>query len=228
MDAVVFDLELVKRFKKGQLSEIIEIGACRVDLAARLVTGQFQIYIMPSKGYISKSTRNFINMDKADMERAVPFAEAIRRFAEWIGDGDCYLCSWGNDDRIHIISECARKNIPLDWFKNYNDIQRQIGAVLRPGIKEQLGLKAALELAGIEPVGKAHRGIDDALNTAQLVIHCADRLQLETNTVPAREIEKQRRRQLASAKRHASPANKHRKTAKRQGASASQTPPRQN
>lgn len=211
MNAVVYDLELVKRFRKGQLSEIIEIGACRVDLAARQITGQFQIYIMPSRGYIAKSTRTFINMSKEDMEKAVPFREAIRRFAEWIGDSDCYLCSWGSDDRIHVISECARKNVPLDWFRNYNDIQRQIGAILRPGVKEQLGLKHALELAGIEPVGKAHRGIDDALNTAQLLLRFADQLQFQRNTVSAHEIEQQRRRQREQTRRGASPALERRK-----------------
>jgi len=187
MDAVVFDLELVKRFRKGQPSEIVEIGACRVDLAARSVTRQFQIYVMPQSGHIPKSTRTFIGISKSALESAVPFAEAIRRFADWIGGG-CYLCSWGSDDRFHLIDECVRKNVPLDWFNNYNDVQRQIGAVLRPGVKEQLGLRQALELAGIEPVGKTHRGIDDALNTANLLIRYADRLQFMSNSVSEEEI----------------------------------------
>ncbi|WP_438448915.1 exonuclease domain-containing protein [Gorillibacterium sp. sgz5001074] len=184
--AVVYDLELVKRFKKGQPSEIVEIGACKVDLTTRQVIENFQIYIVPGSGYFSKSTRSFINMTKEDAAGAVSFKTGIRQFADWTGP-DSYLCSWGKDDKLHIVNECVRKNIPLGWFRNYNDIQSQIGRLLSDQ-KGQMGLKNALALAGIEPVGKAHRGIDDARNTAELLIRFADRLKLEENELTERDL----------------------------------------
>jgi inhibitor of KinA sporulation pathway (predicted exonuclease) len=184
--AVVYDLELVKRFKKGQLSEIVEIGACKVDLSTRTVTDQFQIYIMPGSGYFSKSTRSFIKMTREDAESAVPFKAGIRQFADWIGS-ESYLCSWGRDDKLHIVNECVRKNVSLTWFRNYNDIQQQIGRFLTEQ-KSQLGLKNALELAGIEPIGLAHRGIDDARNTAELLIRFADQLKLSENVLTERDL----------------------------------------
>ena len=189
MNAVVFDLELIKRFRKGQPSEIVEIGACKVDLDSRQIIDHFQIYISPRKGYIAKSTRNFINMSKKDMESAVPFREGIRQFVEWLGD-DYYLCSWGKDDRIHLIDECIRKKVGLSWLRNYNDIQQQIGALLREDNRNQLGLQNALELANIEPTGLAHRGIDDAINTARLMILLLDRIKLQRNEVTDKEIAK--------------------------------------
>jgi inhibitor of KinA sporulation pathway (predicted exonuclease) len=187
VNAVVFDLELIKRFRKGQPSEIVEIGACKVDLNSRQIIDQFQIYISPRKGYIAKSTRNFINMSKKDMQSAVPFREGIRQFVEWLGS-DYYLCSWGKDDRIHLIDECIRKKVGLGWLRNYNDIQQQIGALLREDNRNQLGLQNALELAHIEPTGLAHRGIDDAINTARLLIHLLDRIKLQRNEVTDKEI----------------------------------------
>lgn len=195
VNAVVFDLELVKRFRKGQPSEIVEIGACKVDPVSRKIIDQFQIYISPRKGYIAKSTRSFINMTREDMLNAVPFHEGIRQFVDWLGD-DYYLCSWGKDDRIHLIDECLRKKVDLSWLVNYNDIQKQIGALLREDNKNQLGLQNALELAGIEPVGLAHRGIDDAINTARLLIHMLDQVQLQRNTVTEKEIEQYRQKQI--------------------------------
>jgi inhibitor of KinA sporulation pathway (predicted exonuclease) len=186
MNAVVFDLELVKRFKKGQLSEIVEIGACRVDLNTKMVTDQFQIYITPKSGYISKSTRKFINMNSEDVRNAVTFHMGIQQFAAWLRDDD-YLCSWGRDDKIHFINQCTRNHVDLNWLKNYNNIQPQIGKLLTANNKNQLGLKNALILAGISPVGRAHRGIDDALNTAELFIKFADQIDLETNTFTANE-----------------------------------------
>lgn len=185
--AIVFDLELVKRFRKGQHSEIVEIGACKVDMEKKQILDQFQLYIQPRSGYVSKSTRKFIKMDKADMKNAVPFKDGIQLFASWLGD-NYYLCSWGKDDKSHIINQCVRNKVQLDWFKNYNDVQSQIGKMLNPTNNGQLGLKNALNLAHIEPLGKAHRGIDDALNTAQLLIKYVDNIKLSTNSVTKKEI----------------------------------------
>lgn len=187
MIAVVYDLELVKRFKKGQLSEIVEIGACKVDLESKAITDRFQIYICPSSGYVSKSTRKFISMTKEDVKTAVSFPEGISRFVEWIGE-DYFLCSWGKDDRLHLLTQCLRMKVKLDWFVNYNDIQGQVGRLLREDNKQQLGLKNALELAGIEAVGQAHKGVDDALNTGLLLLKYADRIELSRNVITPKEM----------------------------------------
>lgn len=187
MNAVVFDLELVKRFKKGQLSEIVEIGACKVDIAAKAITDQFQLYISPKSGYVSKSTRKFIKMKKEDMAKAVPFSQGIELFSKWLGE-HYYLCSWGRDDRVHFINQCIRNRIKLDWFVNYNDIQQQLGKLLTPNVRNQLGLQNALELAGIEATGLAHRGIDDAINTAELLIKYLDQVNLQKNNLSEKDI----------------------------------------
>ncbi|WP_199614833.1 3'-5' exonuclease [Paenibacillus alkalitolerans] len=202
MIAVVFDLELVKRFKKGQLSEIVEIGACKVDLQSKTITDQFQVYICPKSGYVSKSTRKFINMEKEDIEKAVPFQTGIELFSTWLGE-DYFLCSWGKDDRVHLINECVRNRMNLDWFKNYNDIQQQIGKILTANTSNQLGLKNALNLAGIEHLGKAHKGIDDAMNTARLLLKFADRLQLNTNNLSENAIvQLKKKRNLSDRKQN--------------------------
>ncbi|MBP3950841.1 3'-5' exonuclease [Bacillus suaedae] len=187
MDAVIFDLELIKRFRKGQLSEIVEIGACKVNLKQMKIVDQFQQYVLPKHGHISKSTRKFIKMTEEDINNAIPFDEAIQQFADWLAE-DYFLCSWGKDDRMHIIDESIRKKVDLGWFKNYNDIQKVIGAALTTEGTNQIGLKNALMLAGIEPVGKAHRGIDDAINTAYLFIKFNDKIQLQTNTLTEKDI----------------------------------------
>lgn len=190
MNAIVFDLELVKRFRKGQLSEIVEIGACKVDLNTKTITDEFQIYILPKSGYLSKSTRKFIKMKKEDVKNAVPFRVGIEKFRNWLGT-NYFLCSWGKDDKAHIINQCVRNKINLNWFQNYNDIQKQIGRLLSSDDNNQMALKSALELANIEPTGKAHRGIDDAINTAQLLIKYSDQLTLNYNTVSEKEIARQ-------------------------------------
>ncbi|ADU30490.1 3'-5' exonuclease [Evansella cellulosilytica] len=189
MIAVVYDLELVKRFKKGQLSEIIEIGACKVDLTSLKIIDDIQIYMLPKNGYIPKSSRKFINMTQDDVKSAIPFSDGMKKFIFWLQkEEDYFLCSWGKDDKVHFIDQCLRNNMKLKWFKNYNDIQPQIGKALKQNTKNQLGLKNALHLANIEPVGQAHRGIDDTINTALLLIKYFDEVTLRTNMITEKEL----------------------------------------
>lgn len=192
MIAVVFDLELVKRYKKGQLSEIVEIGACKVDLHEKKIIDQIQIYICPKSGYITKSTRKFINMAKEDLKKTVSFQTGVEQFKRWLGQ-DYYLCSWGKDDKVHFVNECVRNKMNLEWFKNYNDLQNLIGKILSDNTKNQLGLKNALKLAGFEFSGTAHKGIDDAVNTAMLLITFVDRIKLSTNNISEDAIEQKKK-----------------------------------
>jgi inhibitor of KinA sporulation pathway (predicted exonuclease) len=208
--AVVFDLELIKRFRKGQPSEIVEIGACKVDIRTKKIIDYFQLYISPKRGHISKSTRKFIKMKEEDIEKAVPFELGVNKFAKWLGE-DYYLCSWGKDDRAHFINQSVQYKLPLDWLRNYNDIQKPIGKLLSVEHNNQLGLKNALKIAGIDQTGKAHRGIDDAINTAMLFIKFLDQIELKENTLSTKEIQNHYRKYKRSRFRHKeqSPREKH-------------------
>ncbi|MFD1639888.1 3'-5' exonuclease [Evansella tamaricis] len=205
---MVFDLELVKRFRKGQLSEIVEIGACKVDLQQKKIVDELQIYILPNSGYISKSTRKFINMTKEDMKKAVPFYRGMEEFIHWLGE-EYYLCSWGRDDKVHLMDQCLRNKMEVDWIKNFNNIQPQISRIIGKATEgetnEQLGLKNALQLAQIEPIGKAHRGIDDTLNTTQLFLKYIDDITLAKSSITIQEIKrhkyKARQRRLLHKKK---------------------------
>ncbi|MFA9556862.1 exonuclease domain-containing protein [Evansella sp. AB-rgal1] len=203
MIAVVYDLELVKRFKKGQLAEIVEIGACKVDLNEGTIIEELQIYMLPKSGHIPKSTKKFIKMTEEDVKKAIPFNSGIKKFADWLGEG-YYLCSWGKDDKVHILDQCSRNKLALDWFQNYNDIQPQIGKALEHDTKGQLGLKNALQLAELDAHGQAHRGIDDTINTARLLIKYKDKVKFHKNTVTNKELkllENKRKRNRFRAKK---------------------------
>ncbi|MCD8502036.1 MAG: hypothetical protein LRY71_10610 [Bacillaceae bacterium] len=71
----------------------------------------------------------------------------------------------------------------------YNDIQKPIGKLISTENQNQIGLKNALDLSEIEVSGKAHRGIDDAINTAHLFIKYIDKIPLQKNTVSKSEVE---------------------------------------
>jgi inhibitor of KinA sporulation pathway (predicted exonuclease) len=183
MQIIVFDLETTLTHQKNKIPEIIEIGA------AKLVPGQggvavdtFQRYTFPAiERRISEQTMEFIGLDKENLPEFIPFPQAFAQFLEWIGpDPETYLCSWGRDDKRLLIEHCARFGLSFSWLKNYNDIQPPISMKLAG--RKQMGLKDAIDQAGIVQEGRLHSALVDAIHTAHLMVKFNDIIPLEENS----------------------------------------------
>ena len=103
---------------------------------------------------------------------APAFADAMVQFIGWCGD-ECEIYSWSYTDLWQIKTEYEIKNIPMpEGFKplisHWNDYQKQFGDAVR--IKEALSLEKAVLISGIEPSGRAHDGLTDAMDTAKIYI----------------------------------------------------------
>ena len=162
MLAIVYDLEMTVTRKKGQISEIIELGAVKVGTqdGHPVILDQFQSFVKPTLSQkITMDTTSFTGIRQEDVSQADSLQDVLDRFVAWIDTDDYALCSWGQDDKTQFIKECRQK-------KSGN---------------QQIGLKAALEQLQIEFVGNHHRAIDDAYNTALVYMHYADQIELEHN-----------------------------------------------
>jgi len=181
---IVYDLEMSVRRKKEQVAEIIEFGAVKVVVrnGRPEAADTFQTFVRPVVSpRLTEDTTLFTGIRQEQVENAPILAEAIRRFTDWIGTTEYYLCSWGPDDRRQLIAECKRHGIPLDWMINHNDLQRLLSKELRLEKHQQIGLMNALEMLGIPFTGSHHRALDDAINTARILLKMYDRLQLKKN-----------------------------------------------
>lgn len=178
MNAIIFDLELNKTFRKGQTTSIVEIGAVKVRLEDMKVLDTFQVYIMPHIG-IRKATIKMIKMTETDIKTAVTPKRALNRFIDWIGE-EYYLCCWGNSDKLFLINECVNEGITLKWLKNYNDIQPNISNVLVN--RDQMKLKDAINQSNIAVQGNFHSGLYDAIHTAMLMTKHIDKIRLKRNS----------------------------------------------
>ncbi|MBB6736076.1 exonuclease domain-containing protein, partial [Cohnella sp. CBP 2801] len=101
MTYIVYDLEMTVRRKKGQIAEIIEIGAAKVQAedGTPVIADSFQTFVKPSVvPRLSEDTISFTSISQDDVDGAPPLPEALRRFTEWIGPQPYYLCAWGPDD----------------------------------------------------------------------------------------------------------------------------------
>jgi sporulation inhibitor KapD len=183
MQIIVFDLETTLTYQKDKIPEIIEIGAAKVVPGKNGVeVDTFQRYTFPAiERRISERTCHFIGLDKENLPDFIPFEIAFAEFLEWIGtDSEYYLCTWGRDDKRLMIEHCARFGLPFGWLRNYNDIQPPISMMLAE--RKQMGLKDAIDAAGIVQEGRLHSALVDAIHTAHLLIKYNKIVHLVQNT----------------------------------------------
>ncbi|MGZ9583344.1 exonuclease domain-containing protein [Paenibacillus marinisediminis] len=184
MLAIVYDLEMTVTRKKGQISEIIEIGAVKVteEAGRPVIIDRFQAFVKPSlTPKLSRDTTAFTGITQQDVNQASGLQDVLDQFIAWIDTDEYALCSWGLDDKIQFIKECRMKKIPLHWLRNCNNLQKPISTLMGRTGNQQIGLKPALEALNIEFVGSQHRAIDDAYNTGLVYLHFADRIELQRN-----------------------------------------------
>jgi inhibitor of KinA sporulation pathway (predicted exonuclease) len=185
MHVVIFDLEGIKTFEKGEISHIIEIGAIRVnfDNDSLVLDDVFQQYVLPPNKYIRKSSRKMLGIQEEDM-KSFPFLdEAMENFNTWLNEvDDYYLCSWSDSDIAILMYNYLVNPYQLKWFRNYNDIQKPISKVLSNDGKA-VGLKKAIELAEVEKEGRFHSGLSDAINTMKIAFKYRDCTDLEVNDI---------------------------------------------
>ncbi|MBN2983222.1 MULTISPECIES: 3'-5' exonuclease [Cohnella] len=184
MTYIVYDLEMTVRRKKGQVAEIIEIGAAKVGIAdgAPVIVDTFQSFVRPViVPKLTEDTTSFTGIKQEDVDGSGTLAEVVSAFADWIGDGEYFLCAWGPDDHRQLVNECRTHQIPTDWIVNHNNLQKMLSKTFKLEKHQQMGLKNALEMLEIPFVGSHHRALDDAVNTARILVKLFDRLQFRRN-----------------------------------------------
>jgi len=184
MPYIIYDLEMTVCRKKTQISEIIEIGAAKVEErdGQLVIVDTFQAFVQPAKNpVLTKATTEFTGITQEDVRTAGQFPEALARFLAWIGADEYYLCSWGPDDKLQFIRECRSHKLDMTWIRNHNNLQRLLTSIRKQEKHQQMGLKAALEWLEIPFSGSHHRAMDDAVNTARIFVKLADQMKLDKN-----------------------------------------------
>ncbi|HEU4965406.1 MAG TPA: 3'-5' exonuclease [Bacilli bacterium] len=181
MTFIIFDLEWVATFYKGQIPEIISIGAVKYQQEeGRLVkSGEFETFVRPLKSRLNKRTIKITGIRPQDIHAEEIFPKVWKRFIKWIGEEDYYLLTWGTEDVRTLIHNCRQHRMSLDWLRNYNDLQAEFGRLYEQ--KNQAGLMQALEMLNLQAVGQHHSAIDDARNTGEIFAACFGRLRLDKN-----------------------------------------------
>jgi inhibitor of KinA sporulation pathway (predicted exonuclease) len=153
-------------------SEIIEIGAIIVSLISKEEVYSFNEFIKPVRHpKLTPFCTQLTSITQADVDNAKSLKEVMSAWKQSLQpyNGSYVMCSWGNYDRNHIISDCEYFDVknPLDG----NHLNLKAAFAKKQKIK-RCGLQRALSFAGLEFEGQHHRGIDDAHNIVRLLDYC--------------------------------------------------------
>ena len=174
-DFFVVDLEFTQYTKptgrpRAFFSEIIEIGAVRIDAVSHEVTGEIQNFVKPH--FFPKQAAEgmaFCMITEEDMKDAVEFADMIDKIKALYTPERTFFVTWGEADYLVIKEGCRWHKLPhpilredcLDLAEAYK---------LLKGERKTTGLKKAGEELGIDAGGLWHTAHADALNTGKILL----------------------------------------------------------
>lgn len=175
---LVIDLEMCKvpRDYRGKsyryANETIQIGAVLLDDSFKRI-GTLCQYVHPEHGVIDYFIENLTGIKNSQVKKAPKLDEALIHMIDWLGERDYKIYAWSESDRNQLLHEIKAKNMTDEriyaFMKAENWIDYQDVFTKRFELSRQLSLEEALGRAEIEPEGKFHDGLDDAVNTAYLI-----------------------------------------------------------
>ncbi len=168
---LVFDLEATccnKDSLDRDSMEIIEIGAVMVDGKTFEIIDEFCTFIKPVRNpTLTPFCKRLTTITQIEVDTAPEYKEALELFKNWYaGYEDVLICSWGNYDKKQFSQDSRFHGVESPTADNHCNMKRIFSLV--KGVKRRFGVKNALLELGMEFDGTAHRGIDDARNTARL------------------------------------------------------------
>lgn len=172
MQYIVIDLEFtaVDSKKHDLKNEIIEIGAVRLNDKLEYVDS-FDQFVHPEYGFVNQEIFKLTHIGSSNLENAPKFEEALKLFAEWIGNEPFRIYQWSDNDKKQVIRECQYKEIEEKFIsltsKYWWDIQRTFGRVMRGS--KCTALNDAMQMLSLSFEGEMHRACDDAWNTARIL-----------------------------------------------------------
>jgi len=155
---------------RGFFSEIIEIGAVKIDGSSREITGHIQDFVKPH--FYPKQAKEgmaFSMITDEHMKTAIEFRDMLDKLKELYIPGSTYFVAWGDADFGVIKEGCERHELPnpVD-YADYLDLAAAYKS--RKGLSRTSSLRNALDAEGIVIEGLWHTAHDDALNTGKLLL----------------------------------------------------------
>ncbi len=151
----------------GQVSEIIEIGLCTLDLTTLTRTEKRSILVKPVQSEISDFCSDLTTLTPAMFSNAGTLSDAVKILKSEFRTKDRKWASWGDYDRRQFERVCNAQNVGYPFGPSHLNVKTLFAAA--GGCKREIGLDGAYNLLNQKLEGTHHRGDDDAWNIAGIL-----------------------------------------------------------
>lgn len=189
---VFMDLEMKpvdKQFRRQRdicRQEVIEFGAVKLGDDFSEIDS-FRRLVKPAYGEIPPRYANLTGITNDMVADAQNFAAALAEFAAWCADAET-VYAWSGSDLDQLRGEVRMKDIdfPLETLADkWADFQKIFTRAV--GLKRELSLEQAVNIADISFEGHQHDALWDARNTAELFRIYRDESRFNAVIGPLRE-----------------------------------------
>jgi inhibitor of KinA sporulation pathway (predicted exonuclease) len=157
----------------GQVSEIIEIGLCVVDVEARRRVAKHRILVRPARSAVSAFCTELTGLTSAEVEGGVDFRDACALLEREHQSRSRAWASWGDYDRRQFERQCSDGGVPYPFGSRHTNAKQAFTHCF--ALRRKPGMSAALEHVGLPLEGRHHSGADDAWNIAALMLEISAR-----------------------------------------------------
>lgn len=150
----------------GEISEIIEIGLCLVDLASLERSGKRSIMIRPQRSQVSPFCTELTSITQEMVDSAPPLKKGLAILRDEYDCENRVFASWGDYDRNQFHRNCQSFGLKYPFGPTHLNVKTLFSMAF--GLPRELDLDEALNHVGLKMEGSHHRGVDDAWNIAKL------------------------------------------------------------
>jgi inhibitor of KinA sporulation pathway (predicted exonuclease) len=162
---------------QGQISEIIEIGICVVDVRSLQRRERRTLMVRPMHSQISPFCTQLTTITADMVANAPPLGDAIRIIEQDYNPSERLFAAWGDYDRGQFMRNCELYGLEYPFGPTFLNIKNLFATAL--GLAKEEGVDAACARVGLPFEGTHHRGGDDAWNIAGLFIWLLERFRRE-------------------------------------------------
>ncbi|MFN7972010.1 MAG: 3'-5' exonuclease [Acidobacteriota bacterium] len=151
----------------GQVSDIIEIGVCLLDVDTLERRDRRALLVKPARSEVSPFCTSLTTLRAEDVADAPSLAEVSALLEATYEARDRPFASFGDYDRRQLERCCADQGVRYPFGPTHLNVKTLFAVTHR--MSREVGMAGALERLGLPLDGTHHRGVDDAWNVAAIL-----------------------------------------------------------
>lgn len=152
----------------GEQPEMIELGIVDLDLKKLEIDRTDSYLIKNTMSSISPKCTELTGITQAMLDKdGRPLSEVLQSLKKKYGPANKAVAAWGKDEES-IRRDCLAKSVEYPFSGVFYNLGRLHSLMVGTG--KAIGLKSAIRDFGLEPYGRHHSGVDDAVELARYFI----------------------------------------------------------